>query len=42
VRGDLRNLPLIEKALLKKVIDGTEIQFSERLDVDGARCTPMY
>ena len=34
---DLRKLPLFErKALLKKLIDGTEIQFSESFEVDGA------
>jgi bifunctional non-homologous end joining protein LigD len=33
---DLRKLPLIErKALLKKHIDGTDIQFSESFEVDG-------
>ena len=33
---DLRKLPLFErKALLKKNIDGTEIQYSESFEVDG-------
>ena len=33
---DLRKLPLFErKALLKKLIDGTDIQFSESFEVDG-------
>src|SRR6478735_6486146 len=33
---DLRNLPLIErKAVLKKLVDKTEIQFSESFEVDG-------
>ncbi|MBR1280236.1 non-homologous end-joining DNA ligase [Bradyrhizobium sp. AUGA SZCCT0283] len=33
---DLRKLPLIErKAHLKKIIDGTDVQFSESFDVDG-------
>jgi bifunctional non-homologous end joining protein LigD len=33
---DLRKLPLIErKAHLKKIIDGTDIQFSESFEVDG-------
>jgi bifunctional non-homologous end joining protein LigD len=33
---DLRKLPLTErKALLKKLVDGTEIQFSESFEVDG-------
>jgi bifunctional non-homologous end joining protein LigD len=33
---DLRRLPLIErKAHLKKIIDGTDIQFSESFEVDG-------
>src|SRR5580700_10344892 len=33
---DLRKLPLLErKAHLKKLIDGTNIQFSESFDVDG-------
>jgi bifunctional non-homologous end joining protein LigD len=33
---DLRKLPLIErKAHLKKIIDGTEVQFSESFEVDG-------
>src|ERR1700730_8970042 len=33
---DLRKLPLIErKALLKKLIDKSDIQFSESFDVDG-------
>jgi bifunctional non-homologous end joining protein LigD len=33
---DLRKLPLIErKALLKKIIGGTDIQFSESFEVDG-------
>jgi bifunctional non-homologous end joining protein LigD len=33
---DLRPLPLIErKALLKKTVDGTDIQFSESFEVDG-------
>ena len=37
---DLRKLPLVErKALLKKTIDGTEIQFSESFEIDGARCS---
>ena len=34
---DLRKLPLIErKAHLKKLIDGTDIQFSESFEIDGA------
>ena len=34
---DLRKLPLIErKAHLKKIIDGTEVQFSESFEIDGA------
>ena len=34
---DLRKLPLIErKAHLKKIIDGTDIQFSESFEVDGS------
>ena len=34
---DLRKLPLVErKALLKKTIDGTEIQFSESFVIDGS------
>jgi bifunctional non-homologous end joining protein LigD len=33
---DLRKLPLYErKALVKKLLDGTEIQFSESFEVDG-------
>ena len=33
---DLRKLPLIErKAHLKKIIDGTDIQFSESFEIDG-------
>jgi bifunctional non-homologous end joining protein LigD len=33
---DLRKLPLVErKALLKKLVDKTDIQFSESFDVDG-------
>jgi bifunctional non-homologous end joining protein LigD len=33
---DLRKLPLTErKALLKKLVDGTEIQFSESFQIDG-------
>ena len=33
---DLRKLPLFErKALLKRLIDGTDIQFSESFEVDG-------
>jgi bifunctional non-homologous end joining protein LigD len=33
---DLRKLPLVErKALLKKLVDGTEIQFSESFEVNG-------
>ena len=33
---DLRKLPLIErKALLKKLVDKTEIQFSESFEIDG-------
>ncbi len=33
---DLRKLPLIErKAVLKKLVAGTAIQFSERFEVDG-------
>jgi bifunctional non-homologous end joining protein LigD len=33
---DSRSLPLIErKALLKKTIDGTDLQFSESFEVDG-------
>jgi bifunctional non-homologous end joining protein LigD len=33
---DLRKLPLVErKALLKKIISGTDIQFSESFEVDG-------
>jgi bifunctional non-homologous end joining protein LigD len=33
---DLRKLPLFErKALLKKLMDGTDIQFSESFEVDG-------
>jgi bifunctional non-homologous end joining protein LigD len=33
---DLRKLPLIErKALLKKIITGTDVQFSESFEVDG-------
>jgi bifunctional non-homologous end joining protein LigD len=33
---DLRNLPLIErKALLKKLVADTDVQFSESFDVDG-------
>jgi bifunctional non-homologous end joining protein LigD len=33
---DLRKLPLVErKATLKKIIDGTDIQFSESFSVDG-------
>jgi bifunctional non-homologous end joining protein LigD len=35
---DLRKLPLIErKALLKKLVDKTDIQFSESFEVDGPR-----
>jgi bifunctional non-homologous end joining protein LigD len=35
-RYDLRKLPLFErKALLKKNIDGTDVQFSESFEVDG-------
>jgi bifunctional non-homologous end joining protein LigD len=34
---DLRRLPLIErKAQLKKIIDGTDVQFSETFEIDGA------
>jgi bifunctional non-homologous end joining protein LigD len=33
---DLRKLPLFErKALLKKLVDKTEIQFSDSFDIDG-------
>jgi bifunctional non-homologous end joining protein LigD len=33
---ELRKLPLIErKAHLKKIIDGTDVQFSESFEVDG-------
>jgi bifunctional non-homologous end joining protein LigD len=33
---DLRNLPLVErKALLKKLVTGTAIQFSESFEIDG-------
>jgi bifunctional non-homologous end joining protein LigD len=33
---DLRNLPLFErKALLKKLLDGTDVQFSESFEMDG-------
>jgi bifunctional non-homologous end joining protein LigD len=33
---DVRDLPLFErKALLKKIIDGTDVQFSESFEVDG-------
>jgi bifunctional non-homologous end joining protein LigD len=33
---DLRKLPLIQrKSLLKKIIDGTDIQFSESFELDG-------
>jgi len=33
---DLRKLPLIDrKALLKKIITGTDVQFSESFEVDG-------
>lgn len=33
---DLRKLPLIErKKHLKKIIDGSDIQFSESFEVDG-------
>ena len=33
---DLRNLPLFQrKVLLKKIIDGTDVQFSESFEVDG-------
>jgi len=35
---DLRKLPLIErKALLKKTIDGTDIQFSDGFEIDGKK-----
>jgi len=35
---DLRKLPLIErKAHLKKIIDGTDIQFSENFEIDGPK-----
>ena len=34
---DLRKLPLIErKAQLKKIIEGTDVQFSETFEIDGA------
>jgi bifunctional non-homologous end joining protein LigD len=34
---DLRKLPLFDrKALLKKIINGTDIQFSDSFEVDGA------
>ena len=37
---DLRKLPLIErKALLKKIITGTDVQFSETSRSTAARCT---
>jgi hypothetical protein len=37
---DLRQLPLIErKAHLKKIINGTDVQFSESFEVDERRCT---
>jgi bifunctional non-homologous end joining protein LigD len=33
---DLRNLPLVErKAQLKKLVNGTDVQFSENFEVDG-------
>jgi bifunctional non-homologous end joining protein LigD len=33
---DLRKLPLVErKAQLKKIIDGTDLQFSETFEIDG-------
>jgi bifunctional non-homologous end joining protein LigD len=33
---DLRKLPLIErKALLKRIVAGTDVQFSESFEVDG-------
>src|SRR5207249_3958455 len=35
---DLRKLPLIErKARLRKIIDGTDIQYSESFDIDGPK-----
>jgi bifunctional non-homologous end joining protein LigD len=37
---DLRQLSLIErKAHLKKIINGTDVQFSESFEVDERRCT---
>jgi bifunctional non-homologous end joining protein LigD len=34
---DLRQLPLIErKAHLKKIINGTDIQFSDSFEIDGS------
>jgi bifunctional non-homologous end joining protein LigD len=39
---DLRKLPLFErKAELKKIIAGTEVQFSESFEIEGARCSRM-
>ncbi len=35
-KADLRKLPLFErKALLKKIVAGTDVQFSESFEVDG-------
>jgi bifunctional non-homologous end joining protein LigD len=35
--SDLRKLPLIErKAQLKKIVQGTDVQFSETFEIDGA------
>ncbi|SFV19472.1 hypothetical protein [Bradyrhizobium arachidis] len=39
---DLRKLPLIQrKAELKKIIAGTEIQFSESFEIEAPTCSPM-
>ena len=37
---DLRKLPLIQrKAELRKIVAGTDVQFSESFEIDGARCS---
>jgi bifunctional non-homologous end joining protein LigD len=37
---DIRKLPLFErKAELKKIIAGTDVQFSESFEIEGARCS---
>lgn len=37
---DLRKLPLVQrKAELRKIVDGTDVQFSESFEIEDARCS---